>query len=104
MKIIKVENNDFDTAIGELIECRRTGEFAVLEVAGTVMNTTDDIPGDFDKMSRDDLDKLLIKVGSIRQLKMEAAKHGVYSDNLEELSIATTGHSHEQEDGSHLGL
>ncbi len=104
MKLIKVENGDFDTAISELIECRRTGEFAVLEVEGTVFNTTDDIPTDFDKMSREDIDQELIKAAHSRRLKMDAAKLGVYSDNLDELSGEIAKHNFEQEEGSHLGL
>jgi hypothetical protein len=98
MKIIKVENNDFDAAFDQLIECRKVGEFAVLEIEGTVVNTTDDVPDDFDKMSREDIDQELIKAANVRRLKMEAAKFGLYGDNLDELSGAIAKHNYEQEE------
>ncbi len=57
MKILFNVNDADKRARNELIECKKRGEFAVIDLGFAQIATTDDIPDDFEYMSIDDIYK-----------------------------------------------
>ncbi len=82
MRTIIVHDKDINGAWNELVECRRRGDFAMMEFGGFV-NTTDDVPKNFEHMRIDKIYEELKLAGMNRQMKLEVAKRGISGPNAE---------------------
>ena len=100
MRAITVENQNFGAAFDELIECKKAGEFAILEINPFLINTTDDVPDDFMSMKKEDVYHYIIQVASDRELKMKAAKLGIYGNDMQQIREAVTQQVNEKEHNS----